>query len=496
MKSTLEQTKIITESGTISTKYRVILAGLPHVLADLHTTTNFLPSVASLYERIYCVMHNIVSTPVCMVCNENMVFSLGKKQYGKYHRQCSQKSAGVRARYESSMVEKYGSKAPMQNSNIRDKISATMITKYGVPFYTQTSQLKTTNQTNHNGTNISTSKILHAVQYVNDPEWLKIQNISKSLFDIALQVGVSPSLIQKKFQKFGLDPIRHFSSSVEQSMYDSLRNLGCNVEHRKHIGGVEIDLILPELSVGIEVDGLYWHGETKGKHKQYHLDKTNRCASAGIKLIHITDYEWFNKKDIVMSRLGALTNNTHIVGARTCSIKQLDVEARRSFFKTTHIQGDIGASCSYGLYSGGQLVCAMSFGKARYSNIAEWELLRLSSALDTTVMGGASRLLKHFIAQHSPKSIISYCDRRWGVGNVYKQMGFEQVNNTSPNYHYFKSNYIRTGLHSRVKFQRHKLATLFPNSPEEATEWDIMRSNGYDRYWDCGNSVWLLTFDS
>ena len=33
----------------------------------------------------------------------------------------------------------------------------------------------------------------------------------------------------------------------------------------------EIDIYCPELKIGIELNGLYWHTENKGKNSSYHL---------------------------------------------------------------------------------------------------------------------------------------------------------------------------------------------------------------------------------
>ena len=46
----------------------------------------------------------------------------------------------------------------------------------------------------------------------------------------------------------------------------------------------EIDIYIPELNIGIEFNGLYWHCELF-KNENYHLEKTINCEKQKIKLL-------------------------------------------------------------------------------------------------------------------------------------------------------------------------------------------------------------------
>lgn len=43
------------------------------------------------------------------------------------------------------------------------------------------------------------------------------------------------------------------------------------------LNGKEIDILIPQLKIGIEFNGLYWHSEEVHSDKNYHLNKTNIC---------------------------------------------------------------------------------------------------------------------------------------------------------------------------------------------------------------------------
>jgi hypothetical protein len=181
-----------------------------------------------------------------------------------------------------------------------------------------------------------------------------------------------------------------------------------------------------------------------------------------------------------------------MIYARKCIISEITDEEKRTFLHDNHIQGDVQSKVNLGLKYNGKLVSVMTFGKSRFSTKYEYELLRYANVLNHSVIGGASRLFKHFIKLHHPSSIITYSDKRWNTGTLYKNLNFKFLHTSAPNYFYFKPNNILT-LFSRIQFQKHKLAKKLDNFNPELTEWQNMVFNGYDRIWDCGNDVWIWT---
>lgn len=142
----------------------------------------------------------------------------------------------------------------------------------------------------------------------------------------------------------------------------------------------------------------------------------------------------------------------------------------------------------------------MTFGKLRSAlgnkNIKNnnWELYRFCSKINTVIIGGASKLLKHFINHHSPDKIISYSDKRWSVGNLYESIGFKLTSNGVPNYWYFGrgNSYKR---HHRFAFAKHTLSKKLKTFDNSLSEWENMKNNGYDRIWDCGSIKFELNLN-
>lgn len=270
------------------------------------------------------------------------------------------------------------------------------------------------------------------------------------------------------------------NSKPQQLLTDYIDSLGFKtiVNDRKLIKPHELDIIIPELKIAIEYDGLYWH------RNRDHFHKYEKCAEIGYRLIKIFDDE---NEDIIRSRvaaiLGKVENKIH---ARKCTISEIKDGEYSQFMEVNHIQGYSSALKMIGLYHENILVSVMSFSKPRFSKTCEWELIRFANKLNTLVVGGASKLFNYFNKIYKPESILSYCDLRWGTGKVYENLGFKFSHTTKKGYWYYKQK-----RESRLKYQKHKLSDLFENVDLTKSESEIMKDNGYSIIHDFGNSVYV-----
>ena len=154
----------------------------------------------------------------------------------------------------------------------------------------------------------------------------------------------------------GIDIKREVSvSKVEKQLLESIKSMymGQIIENdRNVIAPLEIDILLPDLKVGIEVCGLYWHSE-RFKDRDYHVDKMLMCEEKGYRLITIFEDELMFNFDKVISKLKSILGlNTNSIYARKCTIVQLSTTEAREFFETNHIQGYVNASIRFGLKFG------------------------------------------------------------------------------------------------------------------------------------------------
>lgn len=219
--------------------------------------------------------------------------------------------------------------------------------------------------------------------------------------------------------------------------------------------------------------------------------KTAKCFDLGIKVLHIFEDEWEFKKDIVKDIILRKLTKTKTIYARKCTINEIPNNIYREFINVNHIQGYAPSFIKFGLYHNNELVSVMSFSKQRLclglkASPNEYELLRYASKLGTTVVGGFTKLLKHFIKKYSPKKIISYCDNRLFDGKVYEKSGFKLYNISKPNYFYV------IGKHRKNRFNFRKNILISQGFDKNKTEHEIMLERGIYRIYDCGCKCYVL----
>ena len=281
-------------------------------------------------------------------------------------------------------------------------------------------------------------------------------------------------------------------SKAEDEIVSFIQSLNKNINiiQREHkiLEGKEIDIYLPDYKIGIEYNGLVWHNEKYINDKYYHLIKTEECNKKGIRLIHIFEDEWLFKKDIIKSRLSSILNEIkNKIYARKCEIKTVDPKTSMVFLDNNHIQGKCKAKYHLGLYYNDKLVSLMTFGKTRqmkkYNNDYDntWELLRFCNKLNTSIVGGASKLLNHFVKTVKPKKVITYADKRWSNGNLYEKLRFHKYNESKPNYYYVIGNKRK----NRFNFRKSILVKKY-NCPQDMSEHEFCKSKGWYRIYDCG----------
>jgi hypothetical protein len=259
-----------------------------------------------------------------------------------------------------------------------------------------------------------------------------------------------------------------------------------NVINNKKFSYQEIDVYLPELKIGFDYNGVYWHNELY-KQNYYHQEKTEFFDKMNIKLIQIYEDDWNYKQNIVKSRILNLLGKSERIMARKCETKEIeDNDLIKNFLENNHLQGFIGSNIKIGLFYNNELVSLMTFGNLRKamgqkSSEGSYEMLRFCNKLNTNIVGGASKIFKYFIEKYKPKEIISYADRNWSSGDLYKKLGFKLENKTKPNYYY-----VIDGI-KKHRFGFRKDILVKQGFDQNKTEHDIMLERKIFRIYDSGN---------
>ena len=207
--------------------------------------------------------------------------------------------------------------------------------------------------------------------------------------------------------------------------------------------------------------------------------------------------------DLLRAKLNHYTKNNTAerIHARDCTIRECPRDQKRDLLNANHVQGNDNAPLSYGAYHNDKLVAVMTFSAPRIAlgqkdrnrdTIGVWELSRFCTDVNYRIPGIASKLLTHFKRNHVWKEIYSYADKRWSVGNMYHQLGFDLVADNSPDYFY-----VIDGIRKhRWNYRKDILKNTLPNYDASLTEYQNMVNHGFWRVWDCGTLKFAMTATS
>lgn len=292
-------------------------------------------------------------------------------------------------------------------------------------------------------------------------------------------------------------PVKSFISTPELVVRGWLDELGIEyiTNTRSIISPHEIDIYIPSHQIGIEVNGCYWHSDLVRTNPDYHINKFRDAQEAGIRLYQIWEDWLVHKPDIIKSMLtNWLGLNVHHLGARECVLKEVGSDEAKEFLDRNHIQGSTRASVNLGLYDKvGNLVSLMTFSKARFVGGKDsWELVRFCSRQGTSVVGGASRLLKHFIRTYQPGSIYSYSSCDISAGDLYKSLGFTSSGKISTSYWYIRPETFER-FHRSSFTKSAIVARGWKDRVDSSwTEKEVMDQRGFIRIYDGGTIRWDL----
>ena len=441
----------------------------------------------------------------CIICGNNTKYSSRLRGLAFY---CSKKCSNscpkrkekfknsyptqqAKLKRENTCFERYGYKNMFSDTK---RVRESMIDKYGVDNPAKLQRNRELNRKRQLENNTSFCDI---------PEpWKSRRKLFryKTWLKIALQSGMSYATISKRtciplstIQKdVAFHNLNQYISAykpysdAEIQIYDYLKSLDDNIVIERNVRGVlsesngEVDLYIPEKNVAIEYNGIYWHSTAYNSDPYRHYNKTKLFHG---RMLQIFDYEWVSKENIVKDILvrALFPEKLKVLYARNLTANIISSKEAKCFLEKNHIQSYRASSMYFALKDGDDTISILTVTKKQ----SEYELVRYATKLGYSVVGGIERMWKLFLRTCSPEQVYSYCDLRYFVGNVYKRLGFLQVDITKPNYFYVDSNGNYAG--HRYRYMKHKLNT-------NLTENEYMLQNNYNRVYDCGNIkfVWKV----
>lgn len=256
-----------------------------------------------------------------------------------------------------------------------------------------------------------------------------------SLDELCQHFNVARDAMYKLFHYYDLD-FRHGTSWYEDDIVRCLppdcqiqRNVRGLLENRSH----EIDIYLPDYKIGIEFNGNFWHSSTVRAH-DYHIRKSKMAKAAGIRLIHIFEWEWNDphRQQLLESLIHkAVGCSRYRILAEDCSVQLVSEDLAQAFNNSNSLQKHQSAQVAYGLFYQDRLIQLMSFDQ-NSSKKRSWKIVGSCAQVEVDVEGGLTKLLMHFVREHQPDSITCLCDFNRFTGHSYEQLGLKHIGYTTP----------------------------------------------------------------
>lgn len=446
-------------------------------------TENLLTSYEWLFEQYVIKEKTLIEIANDLGCHTSHIKNSLKKL------KIPQRITPQLTQYQNELL--YFSDEWLQKRYVKDSCSVNELAKS-----INTSRNRIINALNYHQIGIKNQYFYSIVDFMRDNKrWLEIQYLEKrkTSQQIANEIGVTKSTVLYILKFHGIEArhihaISSYETEIVKFINDELKIDNVICSDKILLDGKEIDIYLPDYSVAIEINGLYWHSK---KDINYHLDKTKILNNRGIKLIHFTDKQWIEQKEIVKSMIrNALQKNTIKIFARNCELKLVSNNQANDFFNKCHIQGSCKSyKIKIGLFYNEKLVALTAFSKPRFNKNYDWELLRFCTELNVSVVGGFSKMLKYFKSLYFG-SIISYADYSRSNGNIYEKTGFTRKYITKPGYIWTNGTIVL----NRYQTQKHKLEKLLGSEKYDhnLTETENMQQNGFNKFYDCGQLVYVL----
>jgi hypothetical protein len=210
------------------------------------------------------------------------------------------------------------------------------------------------------------------------------------------------------------------------------------------------------------------------------------------KIIQLWEDQWYFHNEKIRSKIISLMGMTKRIHGRETNLIQIDNKQLMEFLTENHLNVAIKGKYKYGLLKDEQLVAVMSFSKGRQivrenEIFNSFELLRFCNKLDTTVVGGFSKILHHFIKIQNPDDVMTYVDCDWSDGQSFLAQGFE-IAEIMPAFEFWLN--MKTGEreYPHIVLRQHEISEL----ANEKDKSSFLEKHGYKKVYNSGSYKLLL----
>lgn len=227
---------------------------------------------------------------------------------------CSSLDPEVQAKNAETNIRLYGTANVYASSIIKEKIKQTNLEKYGVEHPMKLAELRNTqlaSKTKYERNrqfekdNDCTEKAILTEKY--GWGWYQAKIITPIFMsDNGANVSFYRNSDIPKIEEWIEATIHNNRSHIELELLQYVQSIySGTIKHdcKSVISPKEIDIYLPDIKLGIEFNGTYWHCIENGTPKDLHLKKSLLCRAKGIRLIHIYEFEDFEHQKKLLKDL-------------------------------------------------------------------------------------------------------------------------------------------------------------------------------------------------
>lgn len=398
----------------------------------------------------YGVSHQMLS--------EEIKQKIKKTNLQKYDVEHPSKNEEIKKRKKDTFKQKYNVEHPFALSGVVEKKNRTMLERYG-----------TTNSWLNPAKTISNTELTIKEWYASQTEikpsygWLLRQLVGKNEVEIEELKSIFANFKEKKTSL----------EILSESIFNT-KHFNKKIEELKKT--YKPDFKLSE-NIFVNVDGLYWHSDSQ-KNKLYHYNLRKDFEEFNLRIFQFREDEIRYKtpiiKSIVNNALGKISNK---IFARKCSIVSIEQKEADLFLEKNHLMGTTNAK-HLGLKFQDKLVCIFSYKQK--GNICKVE--RFCSLLETSVIGGFSKLLKYLeknILYSNITEIHNWVDLRYGLGKHLEEKGFKAAKDTL-GWKWTDYNKTYNRLRCRANIDERKLS-----------EKEYANELGWERIYDAGQRLYI-----
>lgn len=292
------------------------------------------------------------------------------------------KTDEYKTKSKETYLNKYGVDNFTKTEEYKEKSKKTCLDKYGVDSYTKTAEYKQSfkeKMLEKFGTDaLFKSNDWRKENFKISNDEFHIQYLGNSISQFNCDYGLEHTFEINTDNYYGrkhsgnklctiCNPISSLSSIKEQTVFEFISEFYTEEILRNYKDKYHIDIYLPNINLGFEFNGLYWHSEIY-KDRNYHIDKTNYFKEKGVRIVHIWEDDWIHRNEIVKSQIVNMISNTkNKIFARNCLIKEVNNNESKEFLNNNHIQGFVSSVVRIGLFHQGELVSLMTFDELHIS---------------------------------------------------------------------------------------------------------------------------------